>query len=51
MLVDYFPLVGLRLVTPRLELRIPSLAELADLADVAAGGFTRGPDAVQCAVD
>lgn len=39
MLVDYFPLVGLRLVTPRLELRIPSLAELADLADVAAAGI------------
>lgn len=39
MLVTYFPLVGLRLVTPRLELRLPSPEELADLADVAAAGI------------
>ena len=38
MLVDHFPLVGLRLTTPRLELRLPSLDELAELADLAAGG-------------
>ncbi|TYK53376.1 GNAT family N-acetyltransferase [Actinomadura decatromicini] len=38
MLVDHFPLVGLRLRTPRLELRLPSPEELAALADVAAEG-------------
>jgi RimJ/RimL family protein N-acetyltransferase len=44
MLVDHFPLVGLRLTTPRLELRLPSPEQLADLADVAAGGI-HDPDA------
>jgi len=39
MLIDHFPLVGLRLITPRLELRLPSPEELADLADLAAGGI------------
>jgi RimJ/RimL family protein N-acetyltransferase len=39
MLVDHFPLVGLRLRTPRLELRLPSPEELAALADVAAEGI------------
>ncbi|MET9018520.1 GNAT family protein [Actinopolymorpha sp. NPDC004070] len=39
MLVDHFPPVGLRLTTPRLELRLPSTEELADLADVAAEGI------------
>lgn len=39
MLVDHFPLVGLRLTTPRLELRLPSDEELAALADLAAGGI------------
>jgi RimJ/RimL family protein N-acetyltransferase len=39
MLVDHFPLVGLRLITPRLELRLPSSEELADLADLAAEGI------------
>lgn len=39
MLVDHFPLVGLRLTTPRLELRLPSPKELADLAEVAAEGI------------
>ncbi|MCP3800659.1 hypothetical protein NLX83_15435 [Allokutzneria sp. A3M-2-11 16] len=29
MLVDHFPLVGLRLTTPRLELRLPSPEDLA----------------------
>jgi RimJ/RimL family protein N-acetyltransferase len=38
MLVDHFPLFGLRLTTPRLELRLPAGEELAALADVAAGG-------------
>ncbi len=38
MLVDHFPLVGLRLTTPRLELRLPSLEELGALADLAADG-------------
>jgi RimJ/RimL family protein N-acetyltransferase len=38
MLVDHFPLLGLRLTTPRLELRLPSPEELATLADVAAEG-------------
>lgn len=38
MLVDHFPLLGLRLTTPRLELRLPSPEELAALADVAAEG-------------
>ncbi|HKT06213.1 MAG TPA: GNAT family protein [Rugosimonospora sp.] len=44
MLVDHFPLVGLRLLTPRLELRLPSAEELAELADLAAGGI-HDPDA------
>jgi RimJ/RimL family protein N-acetyltransferase len=39
MLVDHFPLLGLRLTTPRLELRLPSPAELATLAEVAADGI------------
>ncbi|MEU4573570.1 GNAT family N-acetyltransferase [Nonomuraea sp. NPDC023979] len=39
MLIDHFPLVGLRLTTPRLELRLPSPEELAELADVAAEGI------------
>jgi RimJ/RimL family protein N-acetyltransferase len=39
MLVDHFPLVGLRLTTPRLQLRLPSPEELGDLADLAAGGI------------
>ncbi|KAA5833563.1 GNAT family N-acetyltransferase [Saccharopolyspora hirsuta] len=38
MLVDHFPLVGLRLTTPRLELRLPSPDELAELAALAAEG-------------
>ncbi|SDN47846.1 GNAT family N-acetyltransferase [Allokutzneria albata] len=39
MLVDHFPLVGLRLTTPRLELRLPASEELAALADLAADGI------------
>jgi RimJ/RimL family protein N-acetyltransferase len=38
MLMDHWPLFGLRLTTPRLELRIPDLEEMARLADVAAAG-------------
>ena len=38
-LIDHFPLYGLRLRTPRLELRLPSPDELAALADVAADGI------------
>ena len=43
MLVDHFPLLGLRLRTPRLELRLPSAAQLATLAEVAADGI-HAPD-------
>jgi hypothetical protein len=39
MLVDHFPLLRLRLRTPRLELRLPSSQELAALAEVAAEGI------------
>lgn len=38
MLVDLWPLFGLRLTTPRLELRVPDLDDLAQLAGVAASG-------------
>ncbi|SFB43401.1 Protein N-acetyltransferase, RimJ/RimL family [Amycolatopsis marina] len=38
MLADHFPLFGLRLTTPRLELRLPSPEELGALADLAARG-------------
>lgn len=38
MLIDHFPLVGLRIITPRLQLRLPDAEELAALADVAADG-------------
>ncbi|TCO58743.1 GNAT family N-acetyltransferase [Actinocrispum wychmicini] len=43
MLVDHFPLLGLRLRTPRLELRLPSPEELGALADVAVDGL-HSPD-------
>ncbi|TDD81848.1 N-acetyltransferase [Actinomadura darangshiensis] len=49
MLVDHFPLLGLRLTTPRLELRLPSPEELAALADVAADGV-HDPDTMPFAV-
>jgi RimJ/RimL family protein N-acetyltransferase len=39
MLIDHFPMVGLRLRTPRLELRLPSPDELSALAELAAGGI------------
>lgn len=38
MISDHWPLLGLRLTTPRLELRLPGADELADLADLAAQG-------------
>jgi RimJ/RimL family protein N-acetyltransferase len=38
MLVDHWPLVGLRLTTPRLELRVPDLDDLGELAGLAASG-------------
>ena len=38
MLIDHWPLVGLRLLTSRLELRLPVPEELAGLADLAAEG-------------
>ena len=38
MITDHWPLFGLRLTTPRLELRVPDLRDLAQLADVAAAG-------------
>ncbi len=39
MLVDHYPLYGLRLGTPRLELRLAGPEELAGLADLAAEGI------------
>jgi RimJ/RimL family protein N-acetyltransferase len=38
MITDLWPLFGLRLTTPRLELRLPDLAELAVLGRLAAAG-------------
>lgn len=38
MITEDWPLFGLRLTTPRLELRVPGLTELAQLAGVAAAG-------------
>lgn len=38
MLIDYWPLLGLQLTTPRLELRLPGPDELAELADLAHDG-------------
>ncbi|GHJ46827.1 putative succinyl-CoA transferase [Catellatospora sp. TT07R-123] len=42
-MIDYWPLYGLRLRTPRLELRLPVGDELAALADAAAAGV-HAPD-------
>ncbi|MFG2087089.1 MULTISPECIES: GNAT family N-acetyltransferase [unclassified Spirillospora] len=39
MLADHFPLLNLRLSTPRLELRLPSPEELSALAELAAEGI------------
>ena len=38
MLTDHWPLFGLRLATPRLELRVPDLELLGELAGLAASG-------------
>jgi RimJ/RimL family protein N-acetyltransferase len=38
MITDFWPLFGLRLTTPRLELRVPDLDDLGALAEVAAAG-------------
>lgn len=38
MLTELWPLLGLRLTTPRLELRVPDLDDLGALAEVAAAG-------------
>ncbi len=38
MITSHWPLFGLRVATPRLELRLPTLEELAELADLAAEG-------------
>jgi len=43
MLIDHWPLAGLRLSTPRLELRLPSEDELAELGELAAAGI-HAPD-------
>ncbi|MER5207825.1 GNAT family N-acetyltransferase [Streptomyces sp. NPDC002825] len=40
MLTDHWPLMALRVRSPRLELRLPSEEELAEVADVAARGVT-----------
>jgi hypothetical protein len=37
-IIDHWPLFGLVLRTPRLELRLPGLDRLAELADPAAAG-------------
>ncbi|MFI6576705.1 GNAT family N-acetyltransferase [Nocardiopsis sp. NPDC050513] len=45
MLSTYFPPMGLRLTTPRLELRLPGTEDLGRLAETAAGGIHE-PDAM-----
>ena len=40
MLIDHWPLVGLRVHTARLEMRLPTELELAELADLAAAGIS-----------
>ncbi|MER7016106.1 GNAT family N-acetyltransferase [Saccharopolyspora sp. NPDC000359] len=49
MLTDHFPPAGLRLTTPRLELRLPTPGELAELASLAAGGV-HDPDVMPFSV-
>ncbi|WP_369144631.1 GNAT family N-acetyltransferase [Streptomyces sp. R44] len=44
MLSDHWPLMALRVRSPRLELRLPSDEELAEVADIAARGI-HAPDA------
>jgi RimJ/RimL family protein N-acetyltransferase len=48
-LIDHYPLLGLRLRTPRLQLRLPAPEELADLADLAVEGI-HDPDVMPFAV-
>ena len=43
MLIDHFPVLGLRVRTPRLELRLPTDEELASLAELAVDGI-HAPD-------
>ncbi|MFJ8477374.1 GNAT family N-acetyltransferase [Kitasatospora sp. NPDC094011] len=38
MIIEHWPLTGLRVTTPRLELRLPTEEELAGVADLAARG-------------
>ncbi|WP_431908305.1 GNAT family N-acetyltransferase [Amycolatopsis thermoflava] len=45
MLADHFPLLALRVRTPRLELRVPAPEELAALAELAAEGV-HAPDSM-----
>ncbi|MFJ8812095.1 GNAT family N-acetyltransferase [Amycolatopsis thermoflava] len=45
MLADHFPLLALRVRTPRLELRLPAPEELAALAELAAEGV-HAPDSM-----
>lgn len=45
MLIDHWPLLGLKLTTARLELRLPTDDELAALADLAAGGVHKPGEA------
>jgi len=49
MITEHFPLLGLRLTTPRLELRLPDPAELAALAELAAEGI-HDPDVMPFSV-
>jgi hypothetical protein len=42
MLIDHWPLLGLRLITPRLELRLPAGEELGDLAGLGATDAVSG---------
>ena len=50
MLVDHYPLLGLRLTTPRLELRLAQPEELSALADLAAQGI-HDPDVMPFLVE
>ncbi|OOC56330.1 MULTISPECIES: GNAT family N-acetyltransferase [Nocardiopsis] len=49
MITDHFPLLGLRLRTPRLELRIPSFDDLGQLAEAAMQGV-HDPDTMPFSV-
>jgi RimJ/RimL family protein N-acetyltransferase len=45
MITDHWPLFGLRVTTPRLELRVPSLEDITSLAEAASRGVHE-PDAM-----